>query len=65
MTITKLMPLAEMQARWCVTTLWTGRGLQVCPDCGEQYPVLYMNAEHCKEGRCRACFVKRMVEATK
>lgn len=63
-TAQKLMSLEEMKARWSVMTVWTGRGMQICPDCLEEYPVLYMNAEHSQEARCRACFVKRMVEVT-
>jgi hypothetical protein len=61
-TTTKLMPLAEMTRRWAVMTLWTGRGMEPCHDCGEKYPVLYMNAQYSPEPRCRGCFCKHMLE---
>ena len=63
-TIRKLMSLEEMKSRWAVMTLWSGRGLLRCPDCLEEYPVLYLNAEHSPEGRCRACFCKKMLAET-
>lgn len=64
MTTPKPMPLAEMKARWAIVEQWVGSGLQLCPGCGEKYPVLYSNPVHCKEAQCRSCFCAHMMEAT-
>ena len=56
----KLAPSLDALAKVGYTSVTSGAGPLVCPECGGTFGVLYRNHK-CPEARCRACFWKLQV----